>query len=161
MLHFREESFVEYGSSCLGCYHFVNHEIFYLPSPLYFSLYPMCNVECDKLFGMNFIIFVLSKFRNNLFAANGLIICKGTKFDIDQKSSKFLLEIMTLVSSANNICSDIEFLHRGCSLTYIMNNRVPRIDPWGTPYLNVPQSERKKIFSCVRRFCFNVLHPLN
>jgi len=51
---------------------------------------------------------------------------------------------MTLTSSANNICSDIEFLHRGCSLTYIMNSRDPTIDPWGTACLNVPQSERKK-----------------
>jgi hypothetical protein len=108
----------------------------------------MCNVECDKLFGINFIIFVLSKFRSNLFAANGIIIWKSTKFDIEEKSSKFLLEIMTLVSSANNICSDIEFLHRGCSLTYIMNNRGPRIDTLGAPCLNVSQSERKKNYLC-------------
>ena len=67
---------------------------------------------------------------------------------------------MTLVSSANNICSDIEFLHRGCSLTCIMNNRGPKIDPWGTACLNIPRSE-KKIFSCVRKFCFNVLHFLS
>jgi hypothetical protein len=93
---------------------------------------------------MHFIIFVLCKFGSNLFGANGIIIvCKSTKFDIEEKSSKFLLEIMTLVSSANNLWSDIEFLHRGCSLTYIMNNRGPRIDSQGTPCLNVPQSERK------------------
>ena len=36
----------------------------------------------------------------------------GTKFDNEQKSTKFLLEIMTLVSSANNIGSDIEFILR-------------------------------------------------
>jgi len=32
-----------------------------------------------------------------------------TVFDTEQKSSKFLLEIVTLVSSANNVGSDIEF----------------------------------------------------
>jgi hypothetical protein len=35
-----------------------------------------------------------------------------TEFDIIQKYSKFLLEIMTLVSSANNIGSDKAFI--GC-----------------------------------------------
>jgi len=35
------------------------------------------------------------------------------KFDTEQKSLKFLLEIMTLVSSANYIGSDTEFILRG------------------------------------------------
>ena len=43
-----------------------------------------------------------------------------------QKSSKFMLEIMTLVSSANNIGFDIEFIHgRRLHIYY-----GPRIDPW-------------------------------
>jgi len=50
---------------------------------------------------------------------------------------------MTLVSSANNNGSDREFILRGRSFIYIMNNRSPRIDPWGTPYFKVPQSEKK------------------
>jgi hypothetical protein len=66
----------------------------------------------------------------------------GTKFDTEQKSSKFLLQIMTLMSSANNIGSDIEFVLRGRSFIYIMNNRGPRIDPWGAPCFNIPQSEK-------------------
>jgi hypothetical protein len=36
---------------------------------------------------------------------------------------------MTIVSSANNIGLDIEFILRGRSFTYIMNNTGPRIDP--------------------------------
>jgi hypothetical protein len=50
---------------------------------------------------------------------------------------------MTLVSSANNIGSDIEFILRGRSFIYIyiINNRGHRIDPWGTPCFKVPQSE--------------------
>jgi hypothetical protein len=50
---------------------------------------------------------------------------------------------MTLVSSANNIGLDIEFIPRGRPFLYIMNNRGPRIDPWGTPCFSVPQSEKK------------------
>jgi hypothetical protein len=50
---------------------------------------------------------------------------------------------MRLVTTANNIGSGTEFILRGRSFTYIMNNRDPRIDPWGTPYFNVPQSGKK------------------
>jgi hypothetical protein len=56
-----------------------------------------------------------------------------TKFDIEQKSSKFLLEIMTLVLSANNSGSRIELIFSRRSFTCIMNNTDPRIDPWWTP----------------------------
>jgi 4-diphosphocytidyl-2C-methyl-D-erythritol kinase len=52
---------------------------------------------------------------------------------------------MTLISSANHIGSDIEFILRNRS--YKMNNTGPRIDPLGIPYFNAPPSE-KKIFSC-------------
>ena len=60
-----------------------------------------------------------------------------TKFNSEQKSLKFLLEITTLVSSANNTGSDIEFILTRRSFIYIVNNRGPRIDPWGTPCFNV------------------------
>jgi hypothetical protein len=46
-----------------------------------------------------------------------------------QKTPKCLLEIMTLVSLANNIGSDTEFIFRGRSFTYIMKNKGPRIEP--------------------------------
>jgi hypothetical protein len=50
---------------------------------------------------------------------------------------------MTPISSANNIGSDTEFILKGLSFICIMNNRGPRIDPWVTAYLIVPQSEIK------------------
>ena len=50
-------------------------------SSTYFYVQPICNVECDEFFVMNFIMFVLSKFRTKLLSANHLIICKKTKFD--------------------------------------------------------------------------------
>jgi hypothetical protein len=66
---------------------------------------------------------------------------KNHKFDIEQKSSIFLLEIMTL-SPANNTDSDIQFILRGRSSIYIMNNRDTRINPCGTPCFNVPQADK-------------------
>jgi hypothetical protein len=54
-----------------------------------------------------------------------------------------------LVSSANNIGYDTEFILRKKSFIHTMDNRGPRIDPWGTPCFNVPKSENK-ILSCVR-----------
>jgi hypothetical protein len=48
---------------------------------------------------------------------------------------------MTLVLSANNISSDTEYILRGKSFTYILNNIDPGIDPWGNPCFSVPQSE--------------------
>jgi len=69
---------------------------------------------------MNLIIFDLSKFRTNLLAVKHIIIQEKTKSDSEQKSLKHLLEIMTLVSSANNIISDTDFIFRGRSFMYIM-----------------------------------------
>jgi hypothetical protein len=93
---------------------------------------------------MNFIIFILSK----LLAANHLIIWERTRnFHTNWKSSKLLLEITILVSLPSNIGSDTELILRQRSFKYIMNNRSPRIDPWGTPCINVPQSEKKYLQS--------------
>jgi hypothetical protein len=50
---------------------------------------------------------------------------------------------MTLVSSENNIGFNIEFILRGRSFIYTMNNRGHRIGPWGTPCFNVSQLEKK------------------
>jgi hypothetical protein len=49
---------------------------------------------------------------------------------------------MIIVSSANYIGSDTEFILRGRSFMYIMNNRGSRIDPLGAPCFIVTQSEK-------------------
>jgi hypothetical protein len=64
-------------------------------------------------------------------------------FEIVLKSSKFLLEIKTLVSSANIMGCDKLFIVGGRSFMYIIKSKGPRIDPWGTPCFTVPQSEKK------------------
>jgi hypothetical protein len=91
---------------------------------------------------MNFIIFILPKFRTKLLAANHLIIQKRTKFDTKHKYWKFLLEIMTLVSSANNIGCDTELILEGMSVIHIMNNSGPGTDPWGTSCFNVTHTKK-------------------
>ena len=75
----------------------------------------MVNAQCGKFFVTNFIIFVFSGFRINLLAANHSIICERARLDVAEKSLKFPLEIMTLVSSANNIGSAREFILGGRS----------------------------------------------
>jgi len=47
------------------------------------------------------------------------------------------------VSSANKTGSETEFILRGRSFIYTMNNRGPRNDPWEIPFFKVPQSEEK------------------
>jgi hypothetical protein len=64
-------------------------------------------------------------------------------FDDAHKSSKFLLEIMTLLSSANIMGSVKVFIVGGRSFMYIMKSKGHRIDPWGTPCFIVPQFEKK------------------
>jgi hypothetical protein len=54
---------------------------------------------------------------------------------------------MTLVVSANKTGSDTEFILRGRSFIYIMNNTGPKTDPWRTTRFTVPQSE--KMFSAI------------
>jgi hypothetical protein len=54
-----------------------------------------------------------------------------------------LLEIITLVSSANNIGSEGEFILKGTSFLYTKNNTGPRIEPWRTPSFTIRQSEEE------------------
>jgi hypothetical protein len=51
-------------------------------------------------------------------------------FDIAEKSSKFLLEIITLVSSGNKMGFDKVFIAVGRSFICIMKSKGPKIDPW-------------------------------
>jgi hypothetical protein len=58
-----------------------------------------------------------------------------------EELSNFLLEIITLVSSANKMGSDKVFIVGGRSFIYIMKCKDPKIDHWGTPCFTVPQFE--------------------
>jgi hypothetical protein len=56
--------------------------------------------------------------------------------DIVEESSKFLLEIITLVSSATEMGPDKLLIVGGRSLIYIMKSNRPKLDPWGSLLLN-------------------------
>jgi hypothetical protein len=47
------------------------------------------------------------------------------------------------VSSANKTGSETEFILRGRSFTYNMNNGGPGNDPWEIPFFRVSQSKKK------------------
>jgi hypothetical protein len=57
------------------------------------------------------------------------------------KPSKFLPEIITLVSTVNKIGSEEVFIVGGRSFIYIKKSKDPKIDPWGTPCFTVPHFE--------------------
>jgi hypothetical protein len=70
----------------------------------------MDSAQYGRLFVTNFNIYVFSKFRTNLLTENHSIIRAKTRFDVVENSIKFLLEIIKLVSSANNMGSAREFI---------------------------------------------------
>jgi len=70
----------------------------------------MDSAQYGRLFVTNFSIFVFSRFRINLLAENHSIIRAKTRFTVVENSMKFLLEIITVVSSANNMVSAREFI---------------------------------------------------
>jgi hypothetical protein len=65
-------------------------------------------------------------------AEKHLFILERSLFDIMQKSSKILLQIMTLVSS-ENIMVLMRCLCRRQVTYVIMKSKGAKIDPWGTP----------------------------
>jgi len=75
----------------------------------------MVSAQYGRLFVTDFIIFVFPEFKTNLLAENHSVICARTRFTVVENSIKFLLEIITLVSSANNIGSAREFILNGRS----------------------------------------------
>jgi hypothetical protein len=64
-------------------------------------------------------------------------------FDIVQKSTTFLLEIMTLVSLASTESFGMVFFVGERSLVYIVKSNNPRTDPLGTPSFTVLQFQKK------------------
>ena len=70
----------------------------------------MVIAQYGRLFVTNFNIFVSSKFKTNLLAENHSIIRAKTRFAVVQNSVRLLFEIITLVSSANNMDSAREFI---------------------------------------------------
>jgi len=77
-------------------------------------------------------------------------------FDIVEKSSKFLLEIIILLSSLNKMDSDKVFIVRGRSFMYIMKSKGPKIDPWGTSCFTVLHFEKNFSNDFISVFLFSI-----
>jgi hypothetical protein len=112
-------------------------------SLIYFSLYPILKSYCGVLFVLDCIIIIFCRFKASFLAVNHSLIWERTVFHIVQKSPKFLLEIMTLMQSANIMGFDKLVIVGGRSFMCIIKSKVPRIDLWGTSCFTVPQFEKK------------------
>jgi hypothetical protein len=75
-------------------------------------------------------------------------------FDLVEKSSTFLLEIVTLVSSVNKMVSDEILIVGGRSFIYVMKSKGPKIDPWGTPCFPLPHFEENFSNDSIQFFVF-------
>jgi hypothetical protein len=96
------------------------------------------------LFVINFILFVLSRYR-----ASSKLFTHMRQNYVGQKSSNYLLGFMALVSSANIMGSVKVFIVGGRSFIYSMKREGPRIDPLGIPYFVANQFEKKcRLFFC-------------
>ena len=49
--------------------------------------------------------------------------------------------MIKLVSSANKTILSLLFVKEGKSFMYRRKSKGPSIDPWGTPWVTLPQSE--------------------
>jgi hypothetical protein len=76
-------------------------------------------------------------------------------FDVAEKLSKFLVEIITLVSSASTVGSDKIFTVGGRSFIYFMKSKDPEIDPRGTPCFTVPHFEENFCNDFISVFCLS------
>jgi hypothetical protein len=77
-----------------------------------------------------FLLFVvLSRFKDSLFCRKPFTHLIETLFDSMQKSFNFLLEIMTLVSSANIMGIDEVFRVEGRSYIWIMKAEALKLTP--------------------------------
>ena len=72
--------------------------------------------------------------RDSLLAFSQIESFSSSTFRVFSKIEISLSLMITVVSSAYNMQNNISDTLQ-MSLMYIMNNRGPRIDPWGIPHL--------------------------
>jgi hypothetical protein len=75
-------------------------------------------------------------------------------FDIMEKSSNFLLEIITLVSSGNKMDCDKVFIVGSRSFKYVMKSKSSKIDHWRIPCFTIPHFEENFSNDFISVFCF-------
>ena len=121
----------------------------------------MVNAQYGRLFVTNFNIFVFSKFKTNLLAENHSIIRAKTRFAVVENSVSLLLEIITLVSSANDMGSAREFiLNEG----HLYIPKVVRAQKWTPGGLHASIYPSQKVYcelNWVILFLLSVFYLLN
>jgi len=105
---------------------FVNFKLF-----IYIERYKWIILEKN-----NFIIFILSMFKDNPVTKNHLLARFNTSVYLIFKSPKSLAMINTIVPSANNRELEYDFIPWGRSL--ISSKKRFQNYPWGTPYVLYP-----------------------
>ena len=78
-------------------------------------------------------------FNISWLAWNRFDIWVGTDLKFKFSSSLSILDINTLVSSANMVASEGLLISPGKLSMYVLNNSSSRTEPWGTPCLIVLQ----------------------
>jgi len=111
-------------------------------------------MQVSKFSVTNLTIFVLSRLKTTLLLANHLLLDREICLTL-QKSSNFLLQIMTLMSSAS-MSYNKEVILSGRSFMYIMNSNDPRINHLATPCFNAPSESQ-----CMSLFQLSVFYLLN
>ena len=103
---------IDHWPNSIICFTYLRNHLFSMVLPIYviislhtkkfcvfclfyiLFLWPICNVDCDDLlFFMNFVIFVLSRFRTNLLAANHFVMCQRTNFTLNRNLRNFCLKL--------------------------------------------------------------------
>jgi hypothetical protein len=73
-----------------------------------------------------------------------------------EKSSKFLPEIIILVSSANEMGSVKVFIVGGRSFIYIMKSKGPKFNPWEIPCSIVAHFQENSLCDFISFFVFSL-----
>ena len=98
------------------------------------SSYLISATEVHLLALLNWMKWVLSKFKNSNFDVNRLFSCAKTVLRLLCNWLLLGLVIKILVSSANKIGRALFSAALSNSLMYYKNNNGPKIEPCGTPY---------------------------
>ena len=113
-----------------------------LPSVISFlSLYIMSKLLEELFFVVKCIKWVFSQFKDIRFALKHSCMCWRILLASFLNFIRSGFEIIRLVSSANRTILLFLFIKCGKSNIYRRKSKGPSIDPWGTPWVILPQWE--------------------
>ena len=114
----------------------------------FLSLYSISKLLRELFLVENCIKCVFSQFKDIKFASNHSCICWRILFISFLKFIGSGFEIIKFVSSANKTVLLFSFIEYGKSFIYSRKSRGPSTNPWGTPWVILPQSEIEVWWLC-------------